>query len=94
MGYCPFPSRNCVKSDFRLAGTEFNILSYRAIYTILRYQEYIFIIFNMNNTHRWEDNIKMDLQQIGCEGVNWIQLIQDRVQLRDFMKTVMNLRVP
>ena len=28
--------------------------------------------------HRWEDNIKMDLQEVGCEGVDWIELAQDR----------------
>jgi len=27
---------------------------------------------------RWEDNIKMDLQELGCEGVDWIELAQDR----------------
>jgi hypothetical protein len=43
---------------------------------------------------RWEDNIKMDLGEIGIEGANWIQLAQDRVQWRAFVNTVMNLRVP
>jgi hypothetical protein len=43
---------------------------------------------------RWEDNIKMDLGEIGIDGANWIQLAQDRVQLRAFVNTVMNLRVP
>jgi hypothetical protein len=28
--------------------------------------------------HRWEDNIKMDLQEVGCEGIDWIELAQDR----------------
>jgi hypothetical protein len=42
---------------------------------------------------RWEDNIKMDLREIGIDGVNWIQLSQDRVQWRPFVNTVMNLRV-
>jgi hypothetical protein len=28
--------------------------------------------------HRWEDNIKMDLQKVGCGGVDWIELVQDR----------------
>jgi len=28
---------------------------------------------------RWEDNIKMDLQEVGCEGMDWIELAQDRV---------------
>jgi hypothetical protein len=43
---------------------------------------------------RWEDNIKMDLREIGINGANWIQLTQDSVQRRAFLKTVMNLRVP
>jgi hypothetical protein len=42
----------------------------------------------------WEDNIKMDLRVIGIDGANWIQLAQNRVQWRDFVNTVMNLRVP
>jgi hypothetical protein len=43
---------------------------------------------------RWEDNIKMDLREIGIDGANWIRLAQDRVQCRAFVNTVMNLRVP
>jgi hypothetical protein len=43
---------------------------------------------------RWEDNIKMNLREIGIDGTNWIQLAQDRVQWRAFVNTLMNLRVP
>jgi hypothetical protein len=43
---------------------------------------------------RWEDNIKMDLREIGIDEVNWNRLAQDRVQWRAFVNTVMNLRVP
>jgi hypothetical protein len=43
---------------------------------------------------RWEDNIKMDLRVIEIYVANWIQLAQDRVRWRDFVNTVMNLRVP
>jgi hypothetical protein len=43
---------------------------------------------------RWEDNIKMDLREIGIDGTNWIQLVQDRVQGRVCVNTVMDLRVP
>jgi hypothetical protein len=43
---------------------------------------------------RWEDNIKMDLGEIGIDGANWIRLDQDRVHWRTFVNTVMNLRVP
>jgi hypothetical protein len=41
-----------------------------------------------------EVKIKMDLRAIGIDGVNWIQLAQDRVQWWAFVYTVMNLRVP
>jgi len=44
--------------------------------------------------HRWEDNIKTNLSEIGIDGVNWIWLAQDTVQWRTFVNTVMNLRVP
>jgi hypothetical protein len=43
---------------------------------------------------RWEDNIKMDVREIGIGGANWIQLAQDRVQWWAFVNTMMNLRVP
>jgi hypothetical protein len=43
--------------------------------------------------HRWEDNIKMVLMEIGIDGANWIQLAEDRVQWRACVNTVMNLRV-
>jgi hypothetical protein len=43
---------------------------------------------------RWEDNIKMDLREIGIDEANWIQLAQDRVQWRACVNTVMNLLVP
>jgi hypothetical protein len=43
---------------------------------------------------RWEDNIKMDLREIGIDGANGIQLDQDRVQWWAFVNTMMNLRVP
>jgi hypothetical protein len=44
----------------------------------------------------WEDldNIKMDLREIGCNGMDWIDLAQDRDQWRALVNTVMNLRVP
>jgi hypothetical protein len=43
---------------------------------------------------RWEDNIKMDLRETEIDEANWIRLTQDRVWWRDFVSTVMNLRVP
>jgi hypothetical protein len=43
---------------------------------------------------RWEDNIKMDLREVGCGGADWIDLAQDRDRLRALVYTVMNFRVP
>jgi hypothetical protein len=43
---------------------------------------------------RWVDNIKMDLREIGWDGVDWIHLAQDRDQWMALVNTVMNLRVP
>jgi hypothetical protein len=43
---------------------------------------------------RWEDNIKMDLQEVGCGVMDWIELAQDRDRWRALVKAVMNLRVP
>ena len=43
---------------------------------------------------RWADNIRMDLQEVGCGYVDWIGLAQDRDRWRTLVSTVMNLRVP
>jgi hypothetical protein len=44
--------------------------------------------------HRWVDNIKIDLREIGWDGMDWIDLAQDRDQWRPLLNTVMDLRVP
>jgi hypothetical protein len=44
--------------------------------------------------HRQEDNIKMDLQKLGCEGMKWIDLSHDRDKWQALVNVVMNLRVP
>ena len=42
---------------------------------------------------RWEDNIKMDLQKVGCGGMDWIELAQDTDRWRALVNAVMKLRV-
>ena len=44
--------------------------------------------------HRWENNIKMDLREVGCDPGDWIALAEDRDQWRAYLRAVMNLRVP
>jgi hypothetical protein len=45
-------------------------------------------------SHRWEDNIRMDLREVGWGGMDWIDLAHDRDQWRALVNMVMNLRVP
>ena len=43
---------------------------------------------------RWVNNIRMDLREVGCEYMDWIELAQDRDRWRTLVSTVMNLGVP
>jgi hypothetical protein len=43
---------------------------------------------------RWEDNIKIDLREVGWGGMNWIELAQDRDRWQALVNVVMNLQVP
>jgi len=45
-------------------------------------------------TRRWEDNIKMDIQEVRCGGKDWIKLAQDRESWWALVNAAMNLRVP
>ena len=43
---------------------------------------------------KWEDNIKMHLQEVGCGGMDWIELFHDRDRWRALVNAVMNIQVP
>jgi len=45
-------------------------------------------------TRRWDDNVKMDLQEVGYGGMDWIELAQDMERWRALVNAVMNLRAP
>jgi hypothetical protein len=45
-------------------------------------------------SHRWEDNIKMDRQEVGCGVTDWIELAQNRNRWQALVNAVMNLQVP
>jgi len=47
-----------------------------------------------NPRRRWEDDIKVDLQEVGCGDVDWLELAQGRDGWRALLNAVMNLRVP
>jgi hypothetical protein len=52
------------------------------------------ILYYFSLLHRWVDNTKMDLREVGRDGMEWIDLAQDRNQCRALLNTVRNLRVP
>ena len=45
-------------------------------------------------SHRWKENIVINLQEVGCGGMNWIDVAKDRDRWRALVDAVMNLRVP
>ena len=50
--------------------------------------------FGGETRRRWEDNIKMDLWEVGSGAMDWIELVQDRDSRQAFVNAVMNFRVP
>jgi hypothetical protein len=44
--------------------------------------------------HRWEDNIKMNLHEVGCRGMDWIKMAVDRDRWRAIVNKLTKLRVP
>jgi hypothetical protein len=47
----------------------------------------------VNPRHRWEDNIKMDHQEVGCGGMDWIDLTEDRDRWRVLVNALMNFGI-
>jgi hypothetical protein len=50
--------------------------------------------YHIHTRRKLEDNIKMNLQKVGCGGINWIELVQDIDRWRALVNVIMNLRVP
>jgi hypothetical protein len=51
-------------------------------------------MYRLGECGRWDDNIKMGLQEVVWGGMDWIELAQDRDRFRALVNAVMNLRVP
>jgi len=54
----------------------------------------VFLLISISPRRRWEDDIKIDLQEMGCGGTDWIELAQDRDRWRALVNAVKNLRAP
>ena len=77
----------------RLAGHVARMVERKGVYRILVGKPEGKILLGRPK-RRWEDNIKMDLQEVGCGGMDWIDLAQDRERWRALVNAVMNFRVP
>jgi len=65
----------------------------RVVYRILMWKSEVKRPFGKPR-RKWEDNLKMTLQDVGCAGRDWIELTLDRDRCWEFVNAVMNFRVP
>jgi hypothetical protein len=72
------------------------VSSYLSVYRVLvrKPEGTLSLRFPGRPRHRWEDTIKMDLQEVGCGGMDWIDVAQDRDRWRALVNVVINLRDP
>ena len=60
----------------------------------LRRTNFFILFYDARQNDIWEDNIKIDVDEIVGKGVDWIDVAKDGEKWRDFVKTVLNFRVP
>jgi len=58
------------------------------------YEGLQYVIFSSIPSYRWEDNIQIDLKEMGCDSVDWIYLTEDRDQWWTLVNMVMSLQIP
>jgi hypothetical protein len=80
-----------------LINTSYSASSWLFIHLHARYSSSVkirVVVIFRRHRRSWEDNIQMDLQEVGYGGMDWIELARDRESWRALVNAVMNLRVP